>query len=799
MNTATPPSGTRARRRVLARVVFFACLAATGLAVGTYFAVHTAVYAGSFGEVPTAQQLANVTTAEATRVLSRDGQQLGKYFLTERVHVAADEVSPNVIDALVATEDARFFSHHGYDLEAWARVLFKTVIGGDEGSGGGSTITQQLVKNLYGRERVFDDPTLSLVANKLREVFVACDLEAVHSKRDILTLYLNTVAFPDNTYGIGVAARRHFNKSAAELSVEEAATLVGALKATYTYDPVRHPAAALARRNTVLGLMAQQGFLDVRTRDSLRALPVRIDYHRDEHNAGLATHLREHARLELKSLLAEINEARGTEYDLYSDGLEVHTTVDAGMQAHAERAVRTHLAQLQEQFYGSLRAGERAWEVEQTYTDAYRGCQRVRGMRAAGFGDSYIDSVMHAPRSMRLYDYRTASAKTEELSPADSIAYALGILNAGFLAVEPGTGAIRAWVGGANHEFFKYDKVTSRRSVGSTFKPIVYAAALRQNVDPTRYWGNYRRTYWRYEGWSPRNAGDEYGGAYNMQGGLTNSLNTVSVQLMMATGPRRVVELARELGITSDLPAVPAIALGAGDVSLREMVQAYGTFANRGERADLHYVERIVDRAGEVLYEAAEAHAAPRRVLTTDEADLIRGMLESVVDDGTGRRLRWRYKLEGAIAGKTGTSQNHSDGWFIGFTPRLVAGAWTGAESPAVRFRDIKFGQGAHMALPIWGEFMSALRDDPRYASYLGGSFAEPSDYVAEVLRQPMRYVAPKAAELPGPAVAKAASSPPTATTKTPPPTLPTLPSRAVEVANFTIPVADRAVDADLR
>ena len=734
---------TFTRNRLAVRVIGALTLLSLLVLVAAYFFVKDAVYDGAFGDVPSPRQLANITTAEASRVLSSDGRQLGKYYLQERVTVARNEIAPSIVEALVATEDARYFKHAGYDLEAWARVLVKTVLNGDQSSGGGSTLSQQLVKNLYGRSKLYENADLSLVANKVREIFVACDIEEHYSKDDILALYLNTVAFPDNTYGIGVAARRYFDKAPSELLVEEAATLVGSLKATYTYDPIRNPRAAFYRRNTVLDLMEKQGYLTAHERDSLQATPLRVAYHREEHNQGLATHFREHARLELKQLLAEINAERGTDYDLYHDGLLIETTIDAGMQAHAERAVTEHLAELQTQFYASLRADERPWEVEQTYLDAYRGCDRASRLRIAGFGESYIDSVMQAPLTMRVYDYTTAGAKEVTWSPADSIAYCLGILNAGFLAVEPSSGAVRAWVGGNNHEFFKYDKVSSRRSVGSTFKPIVYAAALKQGIDPARYWGNYRRSYAQYEGWSPRNSGDEYGGQYNMRGGLTNSLNTISVQLMMHTGPKNVVQLASDLGIESKLPAVPAIALGAGELSLKEMIQAYSVFANRGVRTNLRYIERIRNRNGEVIYDAAAAAPKSVAVLSTEHADLVRGMLESVVDNGTGRRVRWKYKLDGAVAGKTGTSQNHSDGWFIGFTPRLLAGAWTGAESPAVRFRDIKYGQGAHMALPVWGRFMSALQEDERYAHYLGGSFPKPDAYVNEVLELPMRYVEP--------------------------------------------------------
>ncbi len=744
------------------RALRCAAVGLAGLATLGAIAVVTvaAVFeSGTYGAMPTDAELRNVINNEASRVVSRDGVQLGKYFVDERVEVTRDELPAVLIQALVATEDARFYRHDGVDLISWGRVAYRTVLGGDASGGGGSTISQQLVKNLYPRVERHADPDYSLIINKIREVLIARDIERLHSKDAILTMYLNTVPFPDNTYGIGVAAKRYFSKTPAELSVEEAATLVGSLKATYSYDPLRHPASALHRRNLVLRLMAEQGYLTPTEMREAQQRPIQVCYQRDEHNVGPATHFRENARLELKAILADLEHPEGRAYDIYRDGLNIYTTIDAGMQQHAETAVKSHLVELQEQFYASLKEGEKPWEVEVVYTRALRQSDRVRGLRRAGFSESAIDSVMAIPVTMTIYDYATAGEKDVEMSPADSVAYYLGILNSGFLAVEPGTGAIRAWVGGTNHEYFKYDKVRSRRSVGSTFKPILYAAALQQGIDPCRYWGNYRRTYARYEFWRPRNSENDYGGSYNMRGALTKSLNTISAQLIMKTGAANVVALAHRLGIEHEIPTVPAIALGASDLSLHDMVQAYSVFANRGQKVRLRYIDRITDRDGEIIYSYRIPDLTEEnQVLSQDHADLMRGILEHVVDDGTGRRLRWRYKLEGRLAGKTGTSQNHSDGWFIGFSPKLLAGVWTGAESPAVRFRSIKYGQGANMALPIFGDFMQRLQGDARYASYLEGEFPTPSELVTEQLACPPRpvYRAPR----PAPAEAAPAAAP---------------------------------------
>lgn len=735
--------------RQLLRYTLFASVILAAIAVTGVVAVFED---GVYGPLPSDSELRNIINNEASRVVSSDGVQLGKYFIDERVEVSREDLPEVLIQALVATEDARFFEHDGIDLMSWGRVGFRTILGGDESGGGGSTISQQLVKNLFPRVRRHEDPTYSLVINKIREVLIARHIERLHSKDAILTMYLNTVPFPDNTFGIGVAAKRYFSKTPQQLSVEEAATLVGSLKATYSYDPLRQPANAQRRRDLVLRLMADQGYISPLEMLDAQERPLQVCYQRDEHNVGPATHFRENARLELKTILAGLEHPEGRAYDIYRDGLNIHTTIDAGMQQYAETAVKNHLIELQQQFYQSLGEGEKPWEVDAVYTRALQQSDRFRGLRRAGFSESDIDSVMQVPVHMTVYDVATTGEKDVEMSPADSVAYYLGILNSGFLAVEPSTGAIRAWVGGTNHEYFKYDKVRSRRSVGSTFKPILYAAALQQGIDPCQYWGNYRRTYARYEYWRPRNSENNYGGSYNMRGALTKSLNTISAQLIMKARPQNVVDLAHRMGIDHEIPTVPAIALGAGDLSLHDMVQAYSVFANRGQKVKLRYIDRITDRDGEVVYTyQIPSPTEENQVLTQDHADLMRGMLESVVDDGTGRRLRWRYKLDGKIAGKTGTSQNHSDGWFIGFTPKLLAGVWTGAESPAVRFRSIKYGQGANMALPIFGEFMHGLHEDPRYAEYLAGDFPTPSEQVLEQLACPTQpgWRAPRATVAP--------------------------------------------------
>lgn len=687
---------------------------------------------GTYGPLPEREDLLGIVQFEATDVLAVDGSLMGRYFFENRSPIEYDEISPWFIKALLATEDVRFFEHNGLDWRSWGRVLFKTVLQKDRSSGGGSTLTQQLAKNLYPRQEF---GKYSLIINKLKEVKIAWRLEKLFSKEQILELYLNTVPFSENTYGLKIAAERFFNTYPSDLTPEQSAVLVGMLKATTTYSPVSSPERSLGRRNLVLRQMQLYEFLDEHTVDSLVQEPLCLDYQPQTHRSGPAPYFREHLRLELRAILENYRKPNGMAYNLYTDGLRIYTTIDPVMQRYAEEALKEHMIHLQQEFDRHLQ-GKPPWEVDTVFTLALRGSSTYRELVFAGYTAEQIDSVMSKPRAMEVFSWDPGKRR-RQMSELDSIRYYLGLLHAGFLAMDPRNGEVKAWVGGLDYRHFQYDHVKSRRSLGSTFKPFVYAAALERGIHPCAHTPNELRTYARYENWQPKNADNKYGGAYSMEGALANSINTVTVNLAMRTGPQRIAELARRMGFRGDILAVPSIALGAMDASLMELIQAYGSFAGRGLKPPLHFIRRIETADGYVVadFENDYCEQEPERVLTEDYADMINQMLRAAVDRGTARRLRFRYEFTNQLAGKTGTSQSHSDGWFVGYTPHLVAGAWVGALSPGVRFRDLRLGQGANTALPIFALFLRQLNRDPATREeYARAPFPSPSQEVQDAM-----------------------------------------------------------------
>ena len=677
---------------------------------------------GAFGKIPTQAELIAIQNPVGSEVLSSDGVLMGKYYIEDRLSIGLEDISPEVINALVATEDARFFQHTGVDFRSWMRVFFKTVLMKDRSSGGGSTLSQQLAKNLYPRR---DYDYIPLVINKLREVFIARRMEQMYSKEELLQLYLNTVSFSDNTYGIRVAAKRFFNKDPKDLKAEEAACLIAMLKATSIYHPLRNPKTSQTRRNIVLEQMQRYGYLSVTQRDSLQALPIAINYQPETHNDGLATYFRESLRLELKDWLDEYNKEHKTNYNLYTDGLRISTTINARIQQMAEKAVQTHLSSLQTAFDAHWEGEERPWEDERLLKLSRQQSNRYKILKAAGLEEVEIDSIFNVAVEMTVFDWEKNEKKVK-MSPMDSIRYYFKMLNAGFLAMEPQSGYVRAWVGGTNYKYFKYDHVRSKRQVGSTFKPLVYAAAIKKGIHPCSYIGNRLVTYSRYENWRPKNADNRYGGYYSMEGALSKSINAITVNLIMRTRADSVSALAQRMGIQTEIPSVPSIALGAAEIPLFDMVNVYGTFANRGKRVTPVYIAKIEDAKGRILFQhEAENLATASQALTEDEADMMNEMLQTTVNRGTGIRLRYRYKFETPLAGKTGTSQNHSDGWFMGYTPALVTGTWVGAESPSVYFRDLSLGQGANTALPVFAEFWKQMLDEEQFDRYTKVGFPE--------------------------------------------------------------------------
>lgn len=692
------------------------------------------VYLGAFGKLPTYTDLKAIRNYTASQVYADDKVQLGKYYIQNRVNASLEEIPDYVLNALVATEDARFFEHRGVDLRAWLRVLVKSVLLMDDSAGGGSTLSQQLAKNLFPRQKYW---VLSTLVNKMKETFTARRLERTYSKEELLNLYLNTVPFGEDIYGIKVASQRFFSTPPHELRPEQAAVLVGMLKGNTLYNPARHPENALKRRDVVLNQMVKYEYLSPKKAAALKKLPLGVKYHKEGHDEGLATYFREHLRLEVEEMLKDYTKPDGSPYNLYTDGLKIYTTINSRMQRYAEEAVQEQMAKLQKDFYDNWKNRKAPWNDEKLLIEAKKRSPRYQTLQAQGLSAAEIDKIFATPISMRLFDWEKGEVE-RTMSPMDSLRYYLGILQTGFLAMEPNTGLIRAWVGGIDHQFFQYDHVKSRRQVGSTFKPIVYAAALENGMLPCEYTPNEEVVYTEYKNWKPRNASGEYGGVYSMEGGLSGSINSVSVGIIMRAGIGEVRELAKKMGLEGHIPNEPSIALGTADASLYEMVQAYGTFANRGRRPEAHYLDRIETADGKVIvkFDRPNPNRFPA-LLETNHADMMIKMLEAVVDSGTARRLRYEFGLGNDIGGKTGTTQNNSDGWFVGFTPKLVAGAWVGAETPQVHFRSTRLGQGGYSALPIWGRFMKKVNADSELKNWRWGKFPTPADSVTALMQCP--------------------------------------------------------------
>ena len=659
-----------------------------------HFAFVVLVRAGTFGALPGYQELKGIQNPMATEVYSADGALMGTYYIENRQFLEPSEIPEDIKNALIATEDARFFSHRGIATRSLFMVLFKTLLLRQEGSGGGSTLTQQLVKNLYPRE---SHGILTMPVNKVKEMITAVRMEKVYSKQEILEMYLSTVSFGENTFGIKAASRRYFNCDPKDLPLEESAALVGMLKATRLYNPVNHPERALERRNVVLRQMDKYGYLETSDADSLQVLPLEADYHPLPHNAGIAPYFREFLRRELEAWCKEHYKNEAEPYNLYTDGLKVYTTIDSRLQQYAEEAMQVHMKHLQEVF-------EKQWKGE----DLWEGLAEKQLL--INFDGEHRPGMASEPRrNMEVFTWE--GRQERNYNALDSIKHYLGLLQAGFLAMDVSTAEIRAWVGGINHEYFKYDHVLAKRQAGSTFKPLVYLTALEQGISPCDYYANDSVVYEDYEDWTPRNADSKYGGYYSMKGALVHSVNTVSVDLLMRVSIDSVLIMSEKAGITSTLPAVPSLALGSGEVSLFEMVGAYQAMANLGVARNPLYVQRSEDRNGQVL-EEADYSTDGRAICSTENAEIMIEMLRGVINHGTASALRNAYGIPADMAGKTGTTQNYTDGWFIGFTPGLVAGAWVGGDLQNVRFQTIQYGQGAYSALPIWAGFMQRTLAD---------------------------------------------------------------------------------------
>jgi len=675
-----------------------------GVGLGLLITFLVLTISGGLGEMPRFEDLENPRSNLATEIIAADGQILGKYYLQNRSYTKFHEISPHVISALIATEDVRFYRHSGIDLRALARAV---VFMGREG--GASTLTQQLALNLFSGGRARSKP--ARILQKIKEWIIAVQLEKRYTKQEILAMYLNTVEFGYNSFGVSSASRTYFDKDVKSLDVHEAALLVGLLKGTSYYSPVRHEDRALDRRNTVIAQMIKYDFLEPEVGERYQALPLSLNLRPQSHAAGTATYFREYLRQELSQWIETQVNPEGEPYNLYRDGLKIYTTIDSRMQAYAEEAVRTQMKDLQKLFDQHWKGQDPWGEFTQILEQGMKRSSRYRVLKDKDWSASAIKRHFDQPAEIRLFTWN--GYRDTLMTPMDSIRYAKRFLHTGFMAMDPHNGHIKAWVGGIDMDFSQYDHVnpTATRQVGSAFKPLVYTVAVDNGFDPCLPIPNMPVTFEAFENWTPKNYDGKIGGTMSMFRGLALSINNIVAYLMKQVGPEPVIELSRKMGITAPMEPYPSLCLGSFDMSVYEMVGAYGTYANRGVWTKPMYITKITDRQGNVLM---ENFSETKDVLSEETAFVMTKIMQKVVDGGTASRLRYRYQLSGEFAGKTGTTQNNSDGWFIGFHPNLVAGAWVGADDRAVHFRSTSLGGGANTALPIFGLFMQKVMADSR-------------------------------------------------------------------------------------
>ena len=702
---------------------------------------------GWIGYMPSFTELENPDANLATEVISADGELLGTYYLENRSNCKYKDLSQPLKDALIATEDSRFYRHSGVDAKALFRVASGVLT--FHRKGGGSTITQQLAKNLFPRDQKMNK--VKLVFFKFKEWVVATKLERKYSKDEILAMYFNTVNFGNNAVGIKSAARTYFNKQPDEINTEEAALLVGMLKAPTQYSPRRHYQAALGRRNVVLGQMNKYGYLSKTDLDSIKELPIDLSNFRSQaHYAGLATYFREYLRQFLKEWSRQNPKQDGSYYDIYCDGLKIYTTIDSRMQKHAEEAVEEHVCNyLQPLFFEHIKNAKNApfVNLSEEQTDrilwaAVKQSERYDRMKDAGATDEEIRAAFNKKVKMSIFTYK--GPKDTIMSPFDSIRYLKSFLQCGLMCMEANTGRVKAYVGGTNYEQFQFDHVKlSKRQVGSTFKPYVYTVAMQSGeFDPCTMVPNVPVTITTPGGtWTPRNSGGyREGQMIPLREALAHSLNQVSAYIMKRYGPHAVIELVRAMGITSDIPEVPAICLGACELTLYEQVGAINCFPNQGVYVEPVFITKICDKDGNVIY-----NYVPKSNEAIDQITAFKTvrLMQGVVDYGTGGRLRGQYKLSFPLAGKTGTTDNQSDGWFVGYTPLLTCGVWVGCEDRSAHFRTTALGQGARTALPVFGLFMQKVYGDPKLPYYAvvnsenksaqsGYSFTIPESYIGD-------------------------------------------------------------------
>jgi len=682
---------------------------------------------GIFGSMPSFEDLENPDSNLATEIIAADGVTIGKFYNENRTMVKYSDLPKHLVDALVATEDERFYEHSGIDSRRTVGAMIRL-----GSNGGASTITQQLAKLLFHGEGSRILPLR--IIQKAKEWIIAIKLERQYTKNEIIAMYLNKADFVNTAVGIRSASKVYFGKEPRDLTIEQSAMLVGMLTNPSLFNPVKRPEKVLKRRNIVLKQMERNGFLEESAKLALERKPITLNFHPESHTDGLATYFREYLRDFMKKWTKDNKKADGSEYDVYKDGLKIYVTIDSRMQQYAEEAVTAHLANLQQEFDNEQKTNKNApfvrlndAETKKLMMQAMKSSERWREMAAQEKTEEEIIQSFDVKTKMKIFTWK--GEKDTVMTPTDSIRYYKGFLQSGVMAMEPSTGHVKAWVGGVNYKYFQYDHVgQGARQVGSTFKPFVYATAIEQlNMSPcdsiidspfTIPKGRHHVT----ESWTPQNSNGEYRGMVTLKKALALSINTVSAKLIDKVGPEAVVDLTNKLGVKSEIPAQPSIALGAVEITVQDMVAAYSTFANEGVYMKPQFISRIEDKNGVIIYEPApDSHD----VLNKDIAFAVIKLLEGVTESGSGARLRtqgggngynrvtgYPYVFKNPIAGKTGTTQNQSDGWFMGMVPNLCTGVWVGCEDRSARFKGITYGQGATAALPIWGIFMKKCYAD---------------------------------------------------------------------------------------
>lgn len=711
------------------RLLFFA-----GLSLA---ALYGSIYFGFWGEIPSENQLLNLSTNQATIMYDKNEEVIGKYYLTNRESIHYDDLPSHLINALVATEDVRFFSHSGTDTKSLLRVFFKSILMKERSAGGGSTITQQLAKNLFPRER---HRYISLVVNKIKEDIIARKLESVYSKEEILTLYLNTVPFSGNTYGIESAARKFFQVSTPDLNLLQAATLVGTLKANHTYNPRLFPEASKQRRNVVISQMVKYDYLTEEEGADAMLQELSLNYQSYNSSDGVAPYFREQVLQLVKKILEEegIKKKDGSTYAILQDGLQIYTTLDAKMQEYAESAMKAHLTRLQRQFEQSYKSNPPWSKSGKIIQKEVKKLSIYKKLKTEGLTHDEIMDSLSKPKETAVFKWE--GNEEVPLSTLDSLAYFEKFLNTGMISLDPHSGAVLSYIGGIDYRYFQYDHVSqSKRQVGSVFKPFVYTAALENGYEPCDYFSVKEVKYVDEKGWKPSNSGhdeeEEEGINYSMNAALSQSLNTVAVKVLRETGIPEVIQQVKKMGIDEKLENKPSIALGVSSIRMIDLAKAYSSFLNNGSPVTPFLVTSIRDKEGNIIYEHHAEKRAPEAMSEKTRLQML-AMMRNVVNKGTASRLRNVYRLKNDFAGKTGTTQNNADGWFVGLLPDLVTITWVGNDNQNIKFRSTAMGQGANSALPIYAKMIQGMNKDARFNALTKQRFNIPSD-IAESLACP--------------------------------------------------------------